>query len=607
MSAAGRRNAIVYNFQGDCLVTPSCDTMLTYLRLLQQRFQTLTGHSSPQTEAPRQEWLPLLRSLAFAEAVQEKVEWVARQPDLPLQVAVIGPTQAGKSSVMNWLAGQSLAEASPLAGFTVHPQGFALLPTSDAFESELQSYFRGYRRVARSGLDHHQLDSFSLEYAPSGLQSHVLDGTVIWDTPDFDSAHSSHYRQAVLRVAALADVVILVVSKDKYADLSVWDFMRLLQPLQQPTVVLLNKIDPMAESTLISSVVDKWRSFRTDPPPAVVAIPYLPNPPGLVGLEAIHHSLMSTLQHAVGSVQRTRYPEQARQLCRTHWDAWSAPILSEYRLHDVWLERVDHIMDECLVRYQRDYLEHPNHYETFQRALAELLTLLEVPGLGQTLYTVRRAVTWPMRQLTALGRLASGQRETVEGGESAMLHQIAQHALVRLGESLLLEQEQDDNQQLWWRSLNQQLARQREGLLTRFDQAVQGYRVDFQPEIEKTAHGLYVHLQAHPMVLNSLRATRVTTDAAALAVALHTGGIGVHDLIIAPAMLSVTSLLTESALGRYMNKAAAQLKQRQRTAVEHLLQQTLRQPLIALPDSLNDSQRLDIPRELLEQAARQLH
>ena len=109
------------------------------------------------------------------------------------------------------------------------------------------------------------------------------------------------------------------------------------------------------------------------------------------------------------------------------------------------------------------------------------------------------------------------------------------------------------------------------------------------------------------MVLNSLRATRVTTDAAALAVALHTGGIGVHDLIIAPAMLSVTSLLTESALGRYMNKAAAQLKQRQRTAVEHLLQQTLRQPLIALPDSLNDSQRLDIPRELLEQAARQLH
>ena len=62
------------------------------------------------------------------------------------------------------------------------------------------------------------------------------------------------------------------------------------------------------------------------------------------------------------------------------------------------------------------------------------------------------------------------------------------------------------------------------------------------------------------MLLNSLRATRVTTDAAVIALALHTGGIGVHDLVIAPSMLTVTSLLAESAIGSYMHNVEADLK-----------------------------------------------
>lgn len=108
------------------------------------------------------------------------------------------------------------------------------------------------------------------------------------------------------------------------------------------------------------------------------------------------------------------------------------------------------------------------------------------------------------------------------------------------------------------------------------------------------------------MVLNSLRATRVTTDAAALAVALHTGGIGVQDFVIAPAMLSVTSLLAESALGHYMDKAAEQLKARQKTAVAQLFASALRNPLAALPERLDPDTRLGIPDATLEAAAARL-
>ncbi|MGI2326232.1 GTP-binding protein, partial [Methylococcus sp. S1B] len=48
--------------------------------------------------------------------------------------------------------------------------------------------------------------------------------------------------------------------------------------------------------------------------------------------------------------------------------------------------------------YRRDYLDHPPHYETFQRALAELLTLLESPGVARVLTQMRRIMTWPVRQ-----------------------------------------------------------------------------------------------------------------------------------------------------------------------------------------------------------------
>jgi hypothetical protein len=48
------------------------------------------------------------------------------------------------------------------------------------------------------------------------------------------------------------------------------------------------------------------------------------------------------------------------------------------------------------------------------------------------------------------------------------------------------------------------------------------------------------------MVLNSLRATRVTTDAAAIALTHYIWGYWVHDLIFAPAMLTITSLLSKA-------------------------------------------------------------
>ncbi len=578
--------------------------MLSFLRLLQQRYQRLID-SSPADHVRIQGLKSLLTSLEFAEASLEKAEWMEQQPKQPLHLAILGPTQAGKSSVINWIAGARLAEASPLAGFTVHPQGFVLAGEMGALD-ELERYFHGYHRRSRDVLDHRQLNSFSLELAAPDSASQVLQNTVLWDTPDFDSVQSREYQNAVLRVAGLADVVILVVSKDKYADLSVWQFMQLLEPLNQPTLLLLNKTDADSRFTLLQSVEDKWRAFRSDPPPPILPIPYMADSMGLAGLDELHQAVMSSLREAMGKVRRDHYSRATQRLLKTHWPAWTAPIVLEHRLATEWNGRLDAVVKECMGHYRRDYLEHPHHYETFQRALAELLTLLEVPGIGNALVAARRLVTWPVRQITRLGKMAAGHSGTAEGGESGVLHQIAEHALVRIGEDLLLNVSADPVEQRWWSNISQQLMRQRAPVMAQFDAAAQAYVRAFQPEIDRTAHGLYENLQEHPMVLNSLRATRVTTDAAALAVALHTGGIGVQDFVIAPAMLSVTSLLTESALGRFMNKSAEQLKIRQREAVERLFMLAIQESLALIPDQMDPATRVGIPPESLQRATIEL-
>jgi hypothetical protein len=109
------------------------------------------------------------------------------------------------------------------------------------------------------------------------------------------------------------------------------------------------------------------------------------------------------------------------------------------------------------------------------------------------------------------------------------------------------------------------------------------------------------------MVLNSLRATRVTTDAAAIALTLQLGGIGVHDLIFAPAMLSVTSLLAESALGSYMHKVEHELKQHQLTTVKQtLFVESIGQKLFALPEQLSTMTHFNISPGQLQAAEHQL-
>jgi signal recognition particle receptor subunit beta len=598
------QNAIVYNSGLFDTRAPATSPMLSFLRLLKQRYESVLLHLPAEDQLRRQGLRRNLQSLTFAEAFLEKGELNRAHPHHPPEIAILGPTQAGKSSAINWLLDRNLAGVSPLAGYTVHPQGFAV-DVAPANLAWLDVYFRQYRRSERAELSPEDYDAYTLEQAPATERGSPLDGAVLWDSPDFDSIDAEDYKPAVLRVAALADVAVLVLSKDKYADLSVWELMKLLAPLGQPTVIALNKIDLPDYPALAESLREKWRATRQDAPPPILPIPYIESGEGLAGLRQERAQLLARVAQAKNDIRRNRHAEQADRLLADHWQGWIEPVKAEHRLRAEWLAMVDEAVSDALTRYRRDFLDHPHHYETFQRALAELLTLLEIPGVGGALLAARKVATWPFRQIARLGRSVAGRGEQPDGTEDAILRQAADRIFIQLAENLLLRRDEDPTEAAYWREIAGLFREEKPVLQNHFERSAFAYHHDFQPEIERTARSLYDHLRDHPALLNGLRATRVTTDAAALAIALHTGGIGLQDFVIAPAMLSLTTMLAESALGRYMDKAAADLKRRQSNAVEKLFNDTLRSQLVRLPGRLEAARRFDISPETLQAAEAQ--
>ncbi|WP_394753697.1 GTPase [Crenothrix sp.] len=568
--------------------------MLDFIQLLKGRYQSVITQLSD--ESTKTIYQQRMDQLLLAEAFIRKGELIDTEPKNPLQIAVVGPTQAGKSSLVNVLLNTTATGVSPLAGYTVHPHGFCnSVKLMDC--TGLQRYFGRFQQLQHWQLSKDRHDCYSLAES-SGISSY-LPHSVLWDTPDFDSIDSSTYREGVIRTIALADIVILVVSKEKYADQSVWELMSTLEYLHQPTLICLNKLSEGSESLLINSLQQKWQQARSDAFPDVVPLYYQKD-----SQPVWPQAQQALIQQLATKVNLKKHDRFETELLQKYWPSWLEPVVSEHQSLTDWQNLVDQVLVLAVDNYQRDFLNHPHHYETFQLAMAELLNLLEIPGLASLLANTRKILTWPLKKLIRLGRKKLHIADTSQ--EVALLNQICEHTLIQMADKIL-EKTEHSKQTSWWKECSVLLRAQRPALMEQFASAAQNYHINFQDDIEATAKRLYIKLQDQPMVLNSLRATRATTDAAVIALTLHTGGIGLHDLIIAPAMLAVTSLLTESAIGSYITRLEVELKKNQLATVKQsLFDDTLRKKLLALPEQLSAPDHFNISLNQLQAAETQL-
>jgi|GEM_PF-5834937 len=222
---------------------------------------------------PNKAWIANLNSLRLAKSAFVKQALSASHPNHPLQLLVLGPTQAGKSTLTNLITDSQSAGISALAGYTVHAQGFACNCTKDEINTIADAY-APLERVSAANIHNASLESFVLEGVTSGSQALIEKG-VVWDSPDFDSIEALGYRHAVLQTAAMADIIILAVSKDKYADKSVWDMLSLLAPLDKPMLVCINKLDPADEPTVVSSFQQRHITQLDTAAPNIVALPFV--------------------------------------------------------------------------------------------------------------------------------------------------------------------------------------------------------------------------------------------------------------------------------------------------------------------------------------------
>ncbi len=578
--------------------------MIKFIQRLQQRYQSVRRAASSDSKLIHS-CNHALKTLVLAETSLLKQQ-IAQASKLPLNIVIFGPTQAGKSTLVNCLLPEPLAGVSPLAGYTVHPQGFSTgLQNIDV--SWLGTIFPTFKRFDQDKLNHKNLAGYALTELASKCVLADLKPTMIWDTPDFDSIDAHGYIDGVLRTIGLADILILAVSKEKYADQSVWNMLELLTPLEQPLLVCINKLAEGEESTLFRSFQNRFKSELPEAKiPDLVSLPFVETNEKLSS-----EHIIQMLNSMIGDLETIKATNQPEKFIQANWQSWIQPIQEEIQDDLAWQESLQEAVDSAMQSYQSEFLDHPDYYDTFQRAMAELLDLLEIPGFGETLGKAREVITWPMRKLIGFGKSVF-QSSTVEGAvsrdksyEEALLRQLAEQVITQLANNMVndnfLDQVQDgSHSSLWKQEFRRVLSQSRENISDQFERQIATYQSEFDHEIQDAAKELYLRLEDQPTLLNSLRAARVTTDAAAVVFALHSGGISLNDFILAPAMLSLSTMLTESSVGQYMNTVKAKLKMRQAETVQELLFDHLSLELNKLRDKTAADSRFQISRKVIE-------
>ena len=173
-------------------------------------------------------------------------EWFRLIPDklLPqltddafLVVAVVGGTNTGKSVVFNHLAGTAMSAAVPEAAGTKHP--VCLVPTGFSENHAIDELFGGFALRDWVSSDEARDDSSDdllfwreLDVVPANM--------LILDTPDIDSDARVNWPRAD-KVRRAADVLIAVLTQQKYNDAAVKDFFRRAAIEEKTVVAVFNQ------------------------------------------------------------------------------------------------------------------------------------------------------------------------------------------------------------------------------------------------------------------------------------------------------------------------------------------------------------------------------
>jgi energy-coupling factor transporter ATP-binding protein EcfA2 len=184
-----------------------------------ERAESLGGHGSE--DAAR-------RSRQLRDHLVGHVLPRANSLDAPLLVLIFGPTGAGKSSLLNALAGFGASEVGVLRPTT---REVVVLARPGARTTLLGE---GMALAALAG--------DRLRFIES---DDVAEGVALVDSPDVDSIEHAN-RELTDRLAEAADLGIFVTTATRYADRVPWEVLARARDRGLPLVVVLNRMPPDA-------------------------------------------------------------------------------------------------------------------------------------------------------------------------------------------------------------------------------------------------------------------------------------------------------------------------------------------------------------------------
>jgi len=269
-----------------------------------------------------------------------------------------------------------------------------------------------------------------------------------------------------------------------------------------------------------------------------------------------------------------------------------------------WRETVLAGQAEFDLRYRREYLA-GSKFRHFDEALVRLMELLEVPGLGKLLWVVRT----PARLVKWLWSRATTRPEAPALPEQPIL----QEALA--GWLDLLHKEaarRADTHPLWAHVEKGFASGLPDGARERFEEGFRGYQLGLASQVDYTARAIYEELEKKPILLNSLRGSKLLLDAAAVGSAILSGVSGgltwPVDVALASVAASVSQALVEAFGKQYVENQRELARERQQALMVQHISKPLADWLIEWPATGGSAyERLQLTLRRLPESIRQLH
>jgi hypothetical protein len=513
----------------------------------------------------------------------------------PVHVALFGGTNSGKSTVLNLLVGRAAAGMHVMARFSQYPEAYCPDAFGDRWLTSAPSRFPGYQcyrnahppRQSDEALTQHgyrpAFAILDLDHLGAPLLAQPAATAVFWDAPDFSTEEAQTYLSAVLDVVALADLVIMTVTDESYADDRGTALLRMVSDSGVTLYVVANKLVDSPE--LIQDIKAKLASYWCG---TTLSLPMVK---GRTPEERLRHLLATSeaavLQQTVGrevasgSQLKRQGLAAAVEFIQRRFGEVLRPLVAEVEMAKAWEHMVERVtQQELLERYRSEYLD-GQRYGEFNQTLVRLVDLLEIPGIGPLLRLLSTAAQTPFRLAReALRNVWGGGRlQPTQPPEHEILDTLIQRWLTALrSEAQLLASTASHPA---WGDLVRRLDSHEfsRRLAQTFDHAYGSYRQTVNEEIQRRAQEIYQAIALRPWRLNILRGTNLIVDATSIILVVKSGGLNWSDAVLGPLVAGLRHALLEAGLDKYLQTQQRLLKHHQLAALQGVVEQHLARPI----------------------------